>query len=85
MFSQTARALERDGLMRREVFPVVPPGVEYSLTQMGRFRNSFNYANGLLGRINWRVYRIIIPKRTVVNRCRTASIDATQKKAYFQL
>lgn len=36
MFTQTARALEHDGLVRREVFPVAPPRVEYSLTEMGQ-------------------------------------------------
>ncbi len=35
MFTQTARALEKDGLIQREVFPVVPPRVEYSLTALG--------------------------------------------------
>ncbi len=35
MFTQTARVLEHDGLIKREVFPVVPPRVEYSLTPMG--------------------------------------------------
>ncbi|MDE6272181.1 MAG: helix-turn-helix transcriptional regulator [Muribaculaceae bacterium] len=35
MFTQTARALEKDGLISREIFRVVPPRVEYSLTQMG--------------------------------------------------
>ena len=35
MFTQTARALEKDGLIRREIFPVVPPKVEYSLTELG--------------------------------------------------
>lgn len=35
MFTQTARALEREGLIARVVFPVVPPRVEYSLTRLG--------------------------------------------------
>lgn len=35
MFTQTARDLEHDGIIHREVFPVVPPKVEYSLTHIG--------------------------------------------------
>ena len=35
MFTQTARTLEKDGLIRLEIFPVVPPRVEYSLTSLG--------------------------------------------------
>ncbi|MBD5356821.1 MAG: helix-turn-helix transcriptional regulator [Bacteroides sp.] len=35
MFIQSIRALEHDGLVKREVFPVAPPKVEYSLTQLG--------------------------------------------------
>lgn len=35
MFTQTARELERDGIVERKVYPVVPPKVEYSLTQSG--------------------------------------------------
>ncbi|MFZ4174951.1 winged helix-turn-helix transcriptional regulator, partial [Streptomyces griseoincarnatus] len=30
------RGLEADGLVHREVFPTVPPSVEYSLTPLGR-------------------------------------------------
>ena len=35
VLTQTLRGLERDGLVHREVYAVVPPKVEYSLTEMG--------------------------------------------------
>ncbi|MCX7357162.1 MAG: helix-turn-helix domain-containing protein [Alphaproteobacteria bacterium] len=43
MLTQTLRNLQRDGLVARQVFPTVPPAVEYSLTPLGR---------SLLGPIN---------------------------------
>jgi DNA-binding HxlR family transcriptional regulator len=35
MLSQTLQALERDGLVHREVLETIPPKVEYSLTELG--------------------------------------------------
>ncbi|QVY67486.1 helix-turn-helix domain-containing protein [Polaribacter sp. Q13] len=36
MFTQTVRELEKDGLISRKVYPVVPPKVEYKLTKRGQ-------------------------------------------------
>ncbi|MGA9521129.1 MAG: helix-turn-helix domain-containing protein [Myxococcaceae bacterium] len=35
MLSQTLQALEEDGFIHRQVYPVIPPRVEYSLTPLG--------------------------------------------------
>lgn len=36
MFTQSVRELEKDGLICREIFPVVPPKVEYKLSKRGK-------------------------------------------------
>jgi len=35
MLTQTLRQMERDGLILRTIHPVIPPRVEYRLTEMG--------------------------------------------------
>jgi DNA-binding HxlR family transcriptional regulator len=39
MLTRTLRDLERNGLVQRKVYPVVPPMVEYSLTPLGDTMN----------------------------------------------
>jgi DNA-binding HxlR family transcriptional regulator len=36
MLAQTLQTLERDGLVHRDARPVIPPRVDYSLTDLGR-------------------------------------------------
>ncbi|MCQ9135516.1 winged helix-turn-helix transcriptional regulator [Streptomyces hilarionis] len=36
MLAQTLQNLERDGLVHRDAKPVIPPRVDYSLTELGR-------------------------------------------------
>ncbi|GHJ49433.1 hypothetical protein Cs7R123_67750 [Catellatospora sp. TT07R-123] len=36
MLTQTLQTLERDGMVLRDAKPVIPPRVDYSLTELGR-------------------------------------------------
>ncbi len=60
MLTRQLRELERDGLVRREVFPVVPPRVEYSLTAFGTsirpvLEAMYAWGTGYLGRLGLEV------------------------------
>ena len=44
MLTQTLRDLERNGLVKRTVYPVVPPHTEYELTALGESLEEVVYA-----------------------------------------
>jgi DNA-binding HxlR family transcriptional regulator len=57
MLAQTLQALERDGLVERTAYPVIPPKVEYRLTDLGR--EAATHIDVLLTWIEDRVPRIL--------------------------
>ena len=57
MLAQTLQALERDGLVERTAYPVIPPKVEYRLTDLGR--EAATHIDVLLTWIEERVPRIL--------------------------
>ncbi|WNV82112.1 helix-turn-helix domain-containing protein [Umezawaea sp. Da 62-37] len=57
MLAQTLQALERNGLVHREVHPVIPPHVDYTLTALGveasvRVRGLFGWIQDSMGDIS---------------------------------
>ena len=57
MLSSTLKNLERDGMVIREVFPEVPPRVEYEMTALGK--SVLRAAQGLVdwAKANWQEVR----------------------------
>lgn len=69
MLAQTLQTLERDGLVHRDAKPVIPPRVDYSLTELGK--EAAGQVNGLA---RWTEQRM-----TVVEEAREA-YDAAKAK-----
>ncbi|MFD3925862.1 winged helix-turn-helix transcriptional regulator [Streptomyces sp. NPDC058614] len=68
MLTQTLQTLERDGLVHRDAKPVIPPRVDYSLTDLGREAAQLVSALGA-----WTNERMddVVKAREVYDRART--------------
>jgi DNA-binding HxlR family transcriptional regulator len=62
MLTQTIRQMERDGLLHRTVFPVVPPRVEYQLTTLG-----LSLGGAFCGVWHWAVENLTVVERSRVD------------------
>lgn len=75
MFTQQLRELEDDGLLIRTVYPVVPPKVEYSLTEKGNslrpiLEAMFEWGSNLLKESGCKPNCSMIPKTSDCNFCK---------------
>jgi DNA-binding HxlR family transcriptional regulator len=63
MLAQTLKTLEKDGFLRRDAQPIIPPRVDYSLTERGRELGAV-----LLPLVTWiaeHADEILTPERTL--------------------
>lgn len=60
MLTQQLRELEQDGIVHREVYPQIPPKVEYSLTHLGETLKPILYA----------MHEWAVKKETYVNKAK---------------
>ena len=64
MLTQQLRELEADGLVRRKVYKLVPPKVEYSLTERGKSLQPVLKEMGRWGERHVRYYERYRPSGT---------------------
>jgi len=72
MLAQTLKTLEHDGFVHREVYPVIPPRVDYSLTPLGE-----EAARQVWALARWVEARVpdVLAAREAADRQRTANAE----------
>ena len=70
VLTQTLRALERDGLVTRTVYPTMPPRVEYALTALGSGAADLLHAVGSWAEQN--IDEILVARETYEQRAARA-------------
>lgn len=74
MLTLTLKALEQDGLVRRTMYPTIPPRVEYELTDLGR---------GLLGPLQT-LYQWAMVHGEAIASARSAYESRSAERAAFR-
>ncbi|MFF9869730.1 MULTISPECIES: winged helix-turn-helix transcriptional regulator [unclassified Streptomyces] len=73
MLAQTLQTLERDGFVHRDARPVIPPRVDYSLTQLGK-----EAAEQVWGLARWTERRLgdVVEARAAYDRAKQQQTDS---------
>jgi DNA-binding HxlR family transcriptional regulator len=85
ILTKQLRDLESDGIVEREIFPVVPPKVEYRLTELGTTIAPIVDAMWMWGKTNMKFYhdKLLENDRIAALKTETAAKTSSSKKSIF--